>query len=477
MMKLHPITKLLMDKISLIHTIFNLTSKVQTYLVNYLEFRKPVPREVVAQDYLHLSPKPARREDLSVPFQKEDVVAPHYTILLKIAEEQGNAIKPVNRRMYPLRTRAKCCRKCKAPPEYLKNHGFYRPKKSGKTFPRHTCKVCNAEYAPGAERHQPKHVCPYCNYALNPKTYRKNYTVYFCEREDCGHRKIHPEGNLYSEKEWYFDYDTLNCSLPAGNRKLKNVRNKNLLDLEMTLYVECGMTSREVKKIMQKLYGTEIIKSHQTVLNHAEAMANHLSANEKLLPVTVCEKVCEDETYIRYSGKWGYLFRAYNPETKGIISEYFSRFRDTKGCITLNKDVAEKYLINCRDPEFKLISDRAPIYEATKKYFESHEKAKIDLYQIKGIFDEPDEENAEYRPEKQSIERSFESLKSAIKRRRTFSSFSGARRFCFLHKIHYNHLRRHSELNDMPPVPLYLKSGKMVCDWNELCQYIDEKRS
>ncbi|MBD3330962.1 DDE-type integrase/transposase/recombinase [Candidatus Peregrinibacteria bacterium] len=466
-----------MNKISLIHSLIKVSSEIQTYLVNYLEFHKSEPREIKKENYLKLSPRPEKREELPKPFQKEDTSAHHYTILLKIAEEQGNLIKPVNRRVHPLRTKAKCCRKCKAPPEYLKNHGFYRPKKSGRVYPRHTCKICNAEYAPGAGRHKPKHICPYCGYALNPKTYRKNFVVYFCERDDCPHRQVHEKGNRYSEKDWLFDYETLSCKLPSGKKKLERIKNKNLLDIEMTLYVECGMSTREVVKVMQKLYGAEIVKSHQIVLNHAEALANHLSLNEDLLPVPVSDKICEDETYLRYFGRWGYLFRAYNPETKGIIEEYFSEHRDTKGCITLNKGVVEKYLKNCRDPEFDLISDRAPIYEAMRKYFKKNEKAKIDLYQIKGIFDEPDEKNAQFRSEKQCIERSFESLKSATKRRRNFGSFRGAQIFCFLHKIYYNHLRRHSALENMPPVPLYLHSGKMVTNWNELLQFISEKQT
>jgi putative transposase len=466
-----------MKKLSLFQLLFNLSSILQTFLVNYQEFRKSEPRLSKSQNYLKLSPRPEKREEPPSPLQKEDSIAPHYTVLLKLAEESGSPINPITRRFEPLRTKAKRCRKCKAPPEYLRNHGFYRPKKSDKVYPRHTCKVCAAEYAPGARRHKPKHTCPYCAYALNPKTYRKNFVVYFCDRDDCQHRKLHPKGNRYSEKDWLFDYDTLSSKLPVGNKKLNRIKNKNLLDLEMTLYVECGLTTREVKKVLQKLYGKLILKSHQTILNHADALANHLSEHEDLLPVPVSEKVCEDETYVRYSGKWGYLFRAYNPETKGIIDEYFSPHRDTKSCITLNKGVTEKYLKNFKDPCYKLISDRAPIYGAAQKYFEKKKKAKIELFQIKGIFDEPNEENAEFRPEKQAIERSFESLKSEIKRRRNFSSFKGAQTFCFLHKIYYNHLRKHSELDDLPPAPLYLRCGRIVANWNDLLQFLSEKET
>lgn len=464
-----------MFKLSLVRFFINLSSVIQTSLVNYLEFNRVEPRILSPSDYLILSPRPEKREELPLPFQKEQVQRPNYSLLLRIAEEQGHPINPIRRKTH-LRAKVNRCRKCHAPPEYLRNHGFYRPKNSKKAFPRLTCKVCFAEYAPGAVRHRPKHRCPYCGYALNPKTYRKNYTVYYCERDACVHRKIHPNGILYSEKEWSFDYETLSCDLPGKTPRLQNIRlNKHILDLEMSLFVECGMSSREVVKILQKVYGNEIIKSHQTVLNHAKALALHLNYHEGTLPMPVGETVCEDETYVRAKGKWGYLFRAFNPENRAIISEYFSPHRDTKGCITLNKAVTEIYAKSLEKPAFDLITDQAPIYQAMRKYFKSKSKARITLHQVKGIFDRPGDENAQFRPEKQMIERSFESLKSAIKRRRNFSSFEGAQIFCFLHKVYYNHLRIHSELKNQPPIPLKMKSSQQVGNWNQLLEFISEK--
>lgn len=278
-----------MLKVKLIRGIINISSIIQTSLINYLEFHKVEPRETEDKGYDQWKAPPDKPEDVPKPFRKEDVIKPNYKILLKLAEEQNRIIKPLTKkRKVPLRTGAKCCRKCKAPQEYL--------------------------------------------------------------------------------------------------------------------------------------------------------------------------------------------FRAFNPETRGIIAEHFSIHRDTKGAITLNKKVIEQYLRSLRDPQYKLISDQAPIYPAAIDYLESKNKARIEHYAIKGIFDEPDEECSEYRPEKQMIERSFEGLKSGIKRRRRFGSLKGAKTFCFLHKIYYNHLRPHENLNNRPPTPLHLKSGKQVSNWNEIIQYISEKR-
>lgn len=466
-----------MIKVNIIKGIINLSSLLQTFLINYLEFRQGEPRECKEKGYDILGHSPEKPENVPKPFQKEDVIKPNYEILLKIAEEQGEPIKPLNRRCEPLRTKEKYCRKCKAPQEYLRNHGYYTRKTTDEKFPKHTCKVCLAEYAPKAARKKPKHICPYCGYAMNPKNYYKNFVGYYCKTEDCPHKKLHKKGHAYNEREWDFDYDKLEVEPIKSKHSLEKIRiNKQMLDLEMSLYVECGVTARETKKILQKLYGDVAVQSHQSILNHAEALSGFLKENESLLPTIVGDEVCEDETYVKYFGKWGYLFRALNPDNKALISEHFSPHRDTKACIILNKAVTEAYLKQYRDPEFTLISDQAPIYTAMKSYFEEKGLANIDLKTVKGIFDEPDEENSQYRPQKQTIERSFESLKSAIKRRRGFSSFKGAQIFCYLHKIYYNHLRLHTELENMPPIPLYLKSGRRVTNWHELLQYLAEKR-
>lgn len=466
-----------MIKIKLIRGIINISSLIQTYLINYLEFHKFDPRESAERGYALLAHPPEQPEEIPKPFQKEDVIKPHYTILLKLAEEQGQTINPIVRnRKESLRTGEKYCRKCKAPPEYLRNHGFYRRKSTGEIFPKHTCKVCFAEYAPQATRKKSKHVCPYCGYAMNPKNYRKNFTVYFCKQKTCSHMKLHPQGKRYSEREWHFDYDKLETE-QIHSPKLEKMRlSKQMLDLEMSLFVECGVTARETKKILQKLYGEVAVKSPQTVINHANALAGFIKANEGFLPIILGKEVCEDETYLKYSGKWGYLFRALNPENRAIVAEHFSQYRDTKGCITLNKAVTNAYLKQCKDPEFALISDQAPIYTAMKSYFDEKNLARIDHKPVKGIFNELDEENGEWRSQKQTIERSFESLKSATKRRRGFSSFKGAQIFCYLNKIYYNHLRPHSGLENMPPMPLFMKNGRKVTNWHELLQYLSEKR-
>lgn len=467
-----------MLKIKLIRGIINVSSVIQTLLINYLEFRKIEPVEQQDKGYEEWRGPPRKPDKVEKPFQKDDVIKPHYEILLKIAEEQNKAIKPlVKKRKVPLRTGAKCCRKCKAPQEYLWNHGFYTRKSTGETFPKHTCKVCYAEYAPGAERKKPKHICPYCGYAMNPQNYRKNFTVYFCCQKDCSHLKLHPEGKRYNEREWHFKYDKLETKEIHSTKNIERIRlPKQILDIEMSLFVDCAVTARDTVKILQKLYGKEIIKSHQSIFNHAEALASFVEENEDVFPTPLSDEVCEDETYVKYFGKWGYLFRAFNPDRRNIIAEHFSEHRDTKGAIILNKKVTEKYLKNMMDPEYKLISDQAPIYPAAIDYMKSKNKAHIKHFAIKGIFDEPGEKCSEYRPEKQMTERSFESLKSGIKRRRRFGSLKGAKTFCFLHKIYYNHLRPHESLNNSPPVPLHLKSGKQVSNWNEILQYIAEKR-
>lgn len=464
-----------MLKIKMIKGIINVSSIIQTLLINYLEFNRTEPKELKEKGYEEWKAPPKPPENINKPFQKDDVIKPHHSILLALANERGKKINPVCRRVVSLRTKAKYCRKCKAPTKYLTNHGFYTRKSTGEKFPKHTCKVCYAEYAPGARRKAPKHICPYCGYAMNPQNYRRNFTVYFCCQKECPHLKLHPEGKRYNERGWHFDYDKLDTKEIDSTRNIERIRiPKQILDMEMSLFVDCAVTARDTVKILQKLYGKEIIKSHQTIHNHAEAIAHFIEKNEDALPVPLNDVVCEDETYVKYTGKWGYLFRAFNPVSKGIVAEHFSVYRDAKGAITLNKKVIETYLRNLKDPEFKLISDQAPIYPSAIDYMKN--RAHITHFAIKGIFDEPNEECSEYRPEKQMIERSFEGLKSAIKRRRRFGSLAGAKTFCFLNKIYHNHIRAHESCGNNPPVPLTLKSGKQVSNWNELIQFLTEKR-
>lgn len=460
---------------TLIRGMINLSSAVQTYLLNYLEFHGD-PKDLEEKGYRFFSARPERPKEVLTPFQKEDVVKPHYSVLLALAKEQGREVHPVLHRSFPLRSLEKTCRKCKAPKEYLKNHGYYLRKSTGEFFPKHTCKVCYAEYAPGAERKKPSHICPYCGYAMSVQKYRKDFDVYFCKEKECSHIALHPKGYRYHEKEWHFTYDQLSTHALYSKKSLEKIRvRKNFLNLEMSLFINSGMSLRETKTILQLLYGKGCLQAHQTILNHAEALAAFVKEQEEFLPLRFSTVVVEDETYLKYGGKWGYLFRAFDPISRTILAEYFSPHRDTKSCIILNKIVRETFLKQGRDPEYDLISDGAPLYPAMKGYFEEEGKAVMHHTAIIGVFPK-DGEDVKKRAQKQMIERSFGTLKSATKRRRTFSSFRGAEIFCYLHKIFYNYLRPHSELNHLPPVPLYLKNGSRVTEWNELILYLSEKK-
>ncbi len=390
-----------MIKNTLIKIIIKLSSSIQTALLNYLDYNSFEPKECEDRSYKIFSgevKKPSGEREK--PFQKEDVIRPHYTILLSLAQERNCPILPISRRSVPLRTGEKFCRKCKAPQEYLTNHGYYTRKSSGEKFAKHTCKVCLAEYAPGAERKKPKHICPFCGYAMNPEINRKNYRIYRCKQEDCKHRKLHPRGYRYVEHDWHFNYDELKTNNLVGYPDLSKLRiDKNFINKELSLYVGCGATASEVNKIIEVFYGEKYIKSNQTIINHLKASAGYIKSKENVLPVILGEEVVQDETYVKYKGKWGYLFRAINPENRAIIGEYFSPYRDAKSCIILNKIVTEKYHQQCRDPNYRLISDGAPIYKTMQNYFDKYGYGLIEHKAVCGIFDKPNEENSIYRPQ------------------------------------------------------------------------------
>jgi transposase-like protein len=457
-----------------------LPPEVQTLVVNSLEFGQAEPRIVKENGFKKFDIRPEKPEFVPKALQKEDVLALHYTELLDLAKKRGRSIRPICRkRLDPLRTGVTNCRKCMAPQEYLRNHGYYTRKSSGDKFPKHTCKVCQGEYAPGSKRKPVKHICPYCGYAMDPKRKYSSFTVYYCKQKDCSHRNLHPQKKVYCEREWHLDYDEIDtiAEFKKAKHKGKLKMNMKLLDLEMLLFVELGASVNETAKAISRILGTNTrLTSRQTVLNHAKKLAAYLLEHERLFPTKLSDTVVEDETYLRYSGKWGYLFRAINPESRNIICEYFSRNRDSLSCIKLNKLVTEKYLGNLMDPEFRLISDQAPIYTSMIDYMEQKEKANIEHITIKGIFDEPNEINSGYRPKKQMIERSFGTLKSFTKRRRGFTSFCGVEVFTTLHRFFYNHLRTHEHLQQVP-VPIYLKNGSQITNWGSMIQFVNEKLS
>jgi transposase-like protein len=456
-----------------------LPPEVQTAVVNSLEFGQSEPRVVQENGFKKFELRPEKPEFVPKPQQKEDVIVPHYSLLLELAKFNGREIRPISRRVEELRTKAAHCRKCHAPQSYLRNHGYYIRKSSGEKFPKHTCKVCMAEYAPGSGRKVSKHMCPYCGYAMDPKRKYSSFTVYYCKQKNCQHRNIHPQNKVYSERDWHLNYEKLETSAEflqnAHRQKLK--MNMRILDLEMLLFVELGASLSETSRSISRIMGTKSqLVSRQTVLNHAKKLARFLLENEQVFPIQLSDIVVEDETYLRYAGKWGYLFRAINPKGRNIISEYFSKNRDTLSCIKLNKMVVEKYEDEKSSVSYRLISDQAPIYGVMVDYLENMEKAKIEHCAIKGIFDEPNEEHSEFRPEKQMIERSFGTLKSMTKRRRGFTSFEGVEVFTTLHRFFYNHLRVHEELKQVP-VPIYLKSGLQISNWSSMIHYIAEKKS
>jgi len=63
-----------MIKIKLIKGIINISSFLQTFLINYLEFRQGEPRELQEKGYDSFTLAPEKPEKVPKPFQKEDVI-------------------------------------------------------------------------------------------------------------------------------------------------------------------------------------------------------------------------------------------------------------------------------------------------------------------------------------------------------------------------------------------------------------------
>ncbi len=89
-----------MLKVTLTRKIINLSDWIQTCLINYLEFHSAEPKEKREKGYESFSPISKPNNPYQKPFQKEDVIKPHYLFLFKLAKKHHKPIKPVCRKNF-----------------------------------------------------------------------------------------------------------------------------------------------------------------------------------------------------------------------------------------------------------------------------------------------------------------------------------------------------------------------------------------
>ncbi len=402
---------------------------------------------------------------------------------------EGKTIKPIQRKK-SLKIKIDKCRECDAPKEYLGLFGKYPQIITGKKYQKIYCQICKAQYAPEIGYQKTKTIdryCPYCGKRIDLKKKRKSgFNILKCVNSNCPFkngrtkeiRKINPNGYRYTYREYNFGENELQIASPNESKiNWSQIRTSpQIIDTALTIRTVVGSSLRETSQIMKQLFQVKV--NYESIRVWEESLANLLCPLYQEVwkqgKISLSGKNVFDETYVRYKGKWGYVFVCMDAIKKIIISLHFSAKRNAQAATCIAKNVDEK-LKNQEIKEYTNIRDGAPIYAIAFDWIKINLKSKIHDIVIKGIFDEDKNNPDPNRKFKQVIERYNSTYKrSGYKKGKSFNSFNGAVVYSFLHMLYYNHLRPHESFNNLPPAPLYLKNKKMVEAWPELIQYLIE---
>ncbi|WP_250160139.1 DDE-type integrase/transposase/recombinase [Caloranaerobacter azorensis] len=439
--------------------------------------------------YLKNPIKPKTNKPISKPYRKievdtelpivETIEVPNYKELLKQYEHKhGKPLKPINRRKkinFPKGTK---CPYCGSPKEYIyTNNGS-----KGQCL----CKVCNNTFMLGSNLNKKTiSKCPYCGHTLEKTKDRNSFIIYKCKNDNCKYYQNKLNSLTKEEKEIYksnpgklklryiyrefkFSLASLNPNTPNRPKiDLAKAHNPlNVVGLIMTFYVNFGLSSRTVSRIMDEVFSIKV--SHQTVLNYAQATAYYLSSFTKDHIKDLSSKLCGDETYIKVKGKWRYIFFILDPVKKILISSLVSKKRDTSAACTAIKQVIDCFKEIPEDLTF--IFDGNPIYLLAKMFFAKN-NIQFDLKTVIGLTND-DPISAEFRPYKQFIERLNRTFKDNYRHTNGFGSFDGAISYVTLFTAWFNFLRPHSALNGKVPIPIneLNKYETMPAKWAKLIE-------
>ena len=145
------------------------------------------------------------------------------------------------------------------------------------------------------------------------------------QQVNSGRKKMYDSGKFspfklhYQYREYFFNPDDLKCARPifSNQKDILNIRsNMGVVTLCLTFFVNIGLSSRETRDILLKVFNIEI--SHQTVINYvnktASILADFVDRNCPLpLGITAC-----DENYIEVENRMQYTWFAIDAETRAI---------------------------------------------------------------------------------------------------------------------------------------------------------------
>lgn len=387
------------------------------------------------------------------PLPEVEPIKLDYQKLLAQTEDNGNSIKPVNRRK-SLSVEVDKCSKCGAPKEYLYSYGH-----DPDGYQKLQCKICKHQWAPERPKlpkAHPTYRCPFCGYALTKEKERKNFTKYKCRNDDCS--KWLQEHKRYRFRAFNFEPEKLEVSTP--NKEPVNINNSHygsfIISKAMDFYIGLGLSLRQSVRALKQSWNVSL--SRESIQNWSVSLAHRLAPIIPKLNLPLSGVVAVDETYIKIKGKWHYLFTAIDGTNGSIIAQHLSEHRDAKGAITILNQVVKHY-----DGEnFILVTDMAPIYRVAVHACKVFLNAEIEHNQVKGLFTDDDNSDELYRPYKNIIERFFGTYKAHYKRHKSFSSFDGALAHITLFQLYFNYLKPHSSYDDKPPLVIKDSRGQPI---------------
>lgn len=401
-------------------------------------------------------------------------------LLNDFLEKHGKPLKPVRRH----KNAKVCvpshlnCPKCGAPSDFLyANNGDKG---------QYQCKVCACLFSE-KNRYLKEAIlrCPHCSKTLEKIKERKDFDVFKCKNNQCSYYQKKLKGLSKEEKKQFkkdpqafkmryifrlfkFDYKPLSKESPELPKVdlSKLYVSPHTLGLILTYHVNYGLSARKTAAIMNDIHGVSI--SHQSILNYENSVALIMKPFIDHYPYELSNQFCGDETYIRVSRRWNYLFFFFDTVKKIILSYPVSPNRDTQAAVLAIDEVLLKLKEIPEDLTF--VVDGNPIYLLAQHFFAQHD-IHFDVKQVIGLTNE-DPVSTEYRPLKQIIERLNRTFKGNYKATHGFGSEKGSVSYVTLFVAYFNFLRPHASLENKVPVmiPELSKLPHMPARWTKMIE-------
>ena len=375
---------------------------------------------------------------------------PNYRELLRrYREEHGKPLKPIARRpgCLPVPEDIRCPY-CKAPARFIYQNNGGRGQ--------FLCKVCHHTFHRGTRPNRIRYRCPYCFHALERVKQRGAFDVYKCTHKACPYRRRQlrrlnaHQRRLLRERphEFKLCYIFRKPKIHWQPGKIQNPRPATvdlarihnpleIVALCLYFFTEHALSLRQIQRTLHDLYGVELC--HQTVLNYVEAAALRLLPLAFQQGLSIAHDWAVDETYIRITTKWGYVFFAFSPSQGRIGACVVSLKRDTRAACELLAQLAHKASWTEDDPPL-LATDGNPIYKLAVN-FAAHFGFAFRHSVATGLLPSPDE-SPEARLLRQFVERLHRTFKEKYRHTTGFKSLNGAFVFAVLFVLWFNYFHQ-----------------------------------